>query len=396
MPSSTPRIYTVQFWLLCTSSFLFFASFNLIIPELPAYLARLGGEQYIGLIIALFTLTAGLSRPFSGKLADTWGRIPVMVLGAVVCFFCGFLYPLLTTVGGFLFLRFFHGFSTGFKPTGTSAYVADLVPTDRRGEAMGISSLCGSLGMACGPAVGGWIALHFGLNVMFYTSSAFAILSVLILAGMRETLSQAQPFRLRMLRIGRHEVFEPQALPPALVLLLTSFSYGVVLTLIPDLSVHVGIENKGLFFTSFTAASLAVRILAGKVSDRWGRVIVLKAAGLSIAGAMFFIGLAETKMTLLLASLLLGAGLGMNSPTITAWTIDRAHDRHRGRALATMYIALEAGIGVGALVSGWLYGGEATGFRPAFWLAAGLASLAFVFLVFWQRQQRGLRSTQSQ
>ena len=97
---------------------MFFMSFNMIIPELPDYLTSLGGEDYKGLFISLFTLAAGLSRPFSGKIADRVGRIPVMIFGSVVCIVCGLLYPVLTSIAGFLFLRFFHGFSTGFKPTG--------------------------------------------------------------------------------------------------------------------------------------------------------------------------------------------------------------------------------------------------------------------------------------
>ena len=84
-------IYTLQFALLCLSSLLFSASFNMIIPELPNYLSQMGGAEHKGLIIALFTLTAGISRPFSGKLTDRWGRVPVMAIGSIVCFLCGFL-----------------------------------------------------------------------------------------------------------------------------------------------------------------------------------------------------------------------------------------------------------------------------------------------------------------
>src|SRR5690606_26392454 len=82
---TTPTIYTLQFGLLCLSSLLFSASFNMIIPELPNYLSSLGGGEHKGLIIALFTLTAGISRPFSGKLTDQWGRVPVMAVGSIVC-----------------------------------------------------------------------------------------------------------------------------------------------------------------------------------------------------------------------------------------------------------------------------------------------------------------------
>ncbi|WP_158023038.1 hypothetical protein [Hymenobacter coccineus] len=49
MPAATTtagpatRPYTAGFWLMCLSSFLFFASFNLLLPELPDHLTRLGG-----------------------------------------------------------------------------------------------------------------------------------------------------------------------------------------------------------------------------------------------------------------------------------------------------------------------------------------------------------------
>ena len=140
----------------------------MLIPELPAYLSSIGGAEYKGLIIALFTLTAGISRPFSGKLTDTIGRVPVMAIGSIVCVVCGFLYPLLTSVAGFLFLRLIHGFSTGFKPTATSAYVADIVPVGRWGEAMGMHGLAFSTGMAVGPAMGSAISSRYSIDVLFY------------------------------------------------------------------------------------------------------------------------------------------------------------------------------------------------------------------------------------
>jgi MFS family permease len=58
----------------------------MLIPELPEYLSKMGGGEFKGLIISLFTLTAGLSRPFSGKLTDKVGRVPVMAFGSLVCF----------------------------------------------------------------------------------------------------------------------------------------------------------------------------------------------------------------------------------------------------------------------------------------------------------------------
>ncbi|WP_026946528.1 MFS transporter [Algoriphagus marincola] len=380
--SILPSFFTIDFFLLCLSSFLFFSSFNMIIPELPNYLSSLGGEDYKGLIISLFTLSAGLSRPFSGKLADKIGRIPVMIVGAVVCFVVSLLYPVLSFVGGFLLLRFVHGFSAGFTPTGTSAYVADIVPFFQRGEAMGIQSLFGSLGMAVGPALGGWLATFWPLNYIFYTSAAIAIFSILILVRLKETLEQPEQMSFSLLKLKKNEIIEKRVLIPSTILFLSVFSFGVVLTIIPDLSNHLGIENKGLFFAIFTLSSLGIRLIAGKASDRYGRVPVLRAASIMMILAMLAIAFAENKWMLFGAGVLFGSAVGMNSPTTAAWVIDLSLDAFRGRALATMYIFLEAGIGIGAIVSGFLYANKAENFSLVFLVSAAMAASALVFLLF--------------
>ena len=363
----------------------------MMIPELPDYLTGLGGREYVGLIIALFTLTAGLSRPFSGKITDTVGRVPVMAFGSLVCFLCGFLYPYLLTVWGFLLLRLLHGFSTGTKPTATAAYVADIVPANRRGEAMGTLGLFTAMGMSLGPAIGSWLAHDFSMNIMFWTSSAFALLSIGILLRMPETLAHTQPFRFGLLRLKKNEIFDMQALPPFIVLLLQSFGYGVVLTMISTLSTSLGITNKGLFFTVYTLASLVVRLVFSRTSDRYGRVPVLAVSTTLLAVSMGLLIVAQTPIVFWVAAVLYGFSSGMNSPTLQAWTADLADEATRGRAMATMYIALEAGIGLGALGSGWLLNHVAgqAGLTASFALSAVLALVATGYLGWlWHRDRQ--------
>ena len=361
----------------------------MMIPELPAYLTSMGGREYVGLIIALFTLTAGVSRPFSGKITDTVGRVPVMAFGSLVCFVCGFLYPYLLTVGGFLTLRLVHGFSTGTKPTATAAYVTDVVPATRRGEAMGMLGLFTAMGMSLGPAIGSWLAQDFSMNVMFWTSSAFALLSIGILLQMPETLAQPQRFRWSLLRLKKDEIFDRAAIPPFIVLGLQSFSYGVVLTLISTLSTNLGIANKGLFFTVYTLASLAIRLLFSRTSDRRGRVPVLIWSTALLAVSVGLLMVAHTQLIFWVAAILYGAASGMNSPTVQAWTADLADEKTRGRAMSTMYIALEAGIGLGALGSGWLLNhvpGDAS-LSASFGLSAVLSLVAVGYLIWFGRSK---------
>ena len=369
-------LYTRPFLLLCISHALFAGSFNMMIPELPAYLSSLGGAEHKGLIIALFTVTAGISRPFSGKLADTVGRMPVMYVGTFACVICSMLYPALAFVSGFLALRFFHGFSTGFKPTGTAAYVADIVPDGRRGEAMGTLGICFSLGASASPLLGSWLSKAYDLNVMFYASAALALLSVMILTGLAETLPQKQPFRWALLKVGRHDVFDPLALPAAAVMICCYLSYGVILTLIPDLSDRMGVENRGTFFAIFTLASVSTRFFAGRISDQLGRVPVLKASAILIAIAMFAFARADSKSALYVASVIFGLGNGVFSPTINAWTVDLGDPGRKGRALATMYISLEIAIGCGALIAGWF----AEQLAGVFYLAGATSLLGWVYL----------------
>jgi MFS family permease len=348
-------IYNLQFGLMCTSSFLFSASFNMLIPELPEYLTGLGGAEYKGLIIALFTLTAGISRPFSGRLTDTFGRIPVMAIGSLVCFVCGILYPMLTTVAGFLFLRLIHGFSTGFKPTATSAYVADIVPQQKWGEALGIHGICFSTGMAIGPALGSMIRNHFSMDMLFYVSSIFALLSIAILMNMKETLVKRQPFSFKLFKLTKNDIIAKEAIPAAVVTLLSYVSYGVVLTLIPDWTKHVGIQNKGIFFVVFTIFSILVRFFAGKASDKHGRISVIK-IGLSLLTiSLVVIAWFDDISGLIAGAALYGIATGILSPAVNAWTADLSNPNERGKAMATMYIALEIGIGSGALIAGWFY-----------------------------------------
>ncbi len=376
--------YSIGFWLMCLSSFLFFLSFNLLLPELPDHLTRLGGGEYKGFIIALFTLTAGLSRPFSGKLADTVGRIPVMVFGSLVCFVCGFVYPWALTVTGFLGLRLLHGFSTGFKPTGTAAFIADIVPVARRGEAMGLLGVTGSLGMAAGPALGSWLATRYSLNVLFYFSSGVALLSLLVQGTLTETLAPAQRRRFSwgLLKLNWGEVLEPRVLPAALVTLLCLFPFGAVLTVVPDQSRLLGLtgSSKGWFYLCYTIASLGVRLVAGKSSDKYGRVRVLRWSAAVLALGLALLVWTPSVPVFLLGAVIFGLGTGLNSPTLYAWTIDLSDETRRGRAVATMYIALEAGIGLGALAAGWIFANHAPRlpYVHGLSLLAVLAALAYL------------------
>ncbi len=387
-PTKSHYRYTAQFWMLCVSSLLFFASFNMLIPELPAYLTTLNGGQYKGLIISLFTVTAMVSRPFSGKLADNIGRKPVIVFGGAVCMICSLLYPVFTSLFGFFLLRLVHGFSTGFTPTGHSAYVSDVIPADRRGEAMGWLGTIGSVGMAFGPAIGGWVTREYGINTMFYLSSAFGFTAAAIVMWMKETLQTRKSFQFSMLKVGKEDLFEPRVILPCVVMGLAFYAYGVFLTLIPDFGEQAGIQKRELLFTVFTISTLLIRLVAGRASDKYGRVPVLVISTGLIMIAMMTISIATTPGLLIAGVFLYGLGQGGVSPTLLAWVTDLSEKSHRGRAMASLYIFMELGIGIGAYMSGWLFGRTAPDFFIPFIVGSILGGVAFIILLLKPLLQR--------
>ena len=99
---------------------------------------------------------------------------------------------------------------------------------------------------------------------------------------------------------------------------------------------------------------------------------------------MFLMVLPLSSMTVILSGIFFGISWGFNSPTLTAWTTDLASPLHIGRAMATMYIALEAGIGMGALLAGAFYKGLASQIQIPFLLSGIFAIISSLLLVYYR------------
>jgi predicted MFS family arabinose efflux permease len=98
--------------------------------------------------------------------------------------------------------------------------------------------------------------------------------------------------------------------------------------------------------------------------------------------ALVAIGFEKTSFGLLAGGVVYGVATGILSPALNAWTVDLSQPAHRGKAMATMYIALEAGIGLGALLSGWFYQDVITMVPPILYATALVTILAVLYMAF--------------
>ena len=380
--------YGKNFWLLCLSMFLFMAGFNLIMPDLNQFITNLGGKEQKGLVITLFTISAGLSRPFSGKLSDTIGRKKVIYIGAICSTIVAMLYPLSETVFFFLLLRFFHGFSAGFTPTGATALLTDIVPSDRRGSAMGIWGTFISLGIGAGQSLGAWICSKYGFNILFSSAAICSILSIIVFFEVKESLIDPIKYKSSILKLKWNDVFEPSVRPAAVVMFLTAISSGIIFVITPDISEFLKIDNKGFFFGIYVVSTIIIRLLTSSISDRIGRRQMLLAGCILLVFSMLLIAISESVSMYITAAIVFGFATGVSSPTLFAWTADLSHEARRGVGAGTMFIALESGIMTGSLSTLFTYRNTPSSVFITFSVGAFFALLAGSYLIWHIRTQR--------
>ncbi len=375
--------YEKNFWVLALSMFFFMTSFNLLIPELNTVISSYGGEEFKGYIFILFSIAAGLSRPFSGKLSDTIGRKKVMYIGVVLAALSCLLYSVMTSVFLFLSLRLYHGFSAGFQPTGATAMVTDILPPNKRGQGMGIWGVFISLGFGVGQAVGSSIASAGGIEILYISAMLTTLIAGVMLVSVKETLPKSQKvkFHLGLLKINFKDIFEPSVLPAAMVMVLSAGCSGAVFVLTPDLAAFLGLD-KGSYFVYYALTTIVVRLLAGSLSDKIGRRKTLVIGFSILVASMLLTSLAVNESIFISAALLFGVATGISSPTIMAWMGDLADEKRRGAGSGTIFIALEIGIIIGSGITLLTYHNTLESISYSFQIISLLALSSVIYLIW--------------
>jgi MFS family permease len=379
--------YGKNFWLLSLSMFFFMTSFNLILPELNSFITELGGADKKGLIITLFTISAAISRPFSGKLTDTIGRKKVIYFGIFFSMLISWIYPFSFSVFFFLILRFLHGFSAGFTPTGTTALLTDLIPASKRGQAMGIWGTFISLGFGVGQFSGSWIGINFGMDALFLIAGFISVISGLFLLRVEETLEKPEKFDGSQLKVNWKDVIEPSVVPAAVVMMLTASCSGIIFVLAPDISGFLGIENKGFFFGYYVMSTIFVRLFSSSLSDRIGRRETMLIGVCILLVSMILLSRVDSYNSFVLAAIVFGLATGVSSPTLFAWTADLSHIKRRGVGAGTIFIALEAGIMLGSTSTIFTYNSTPQSIQQVFLFGILMSILAILYLL-WHKAYR--------
>jgi MFS family permease len=341
------RLGTWPFAVLWLSAFAFYLSFLLLLSALPIFARRLGAsDAAVGIIMASFAVSSLLLRPPTGWAADRFGRRPFMLAGALIFVVATLAYGWTGGALGLALVRLLHGCGMGLYPTAASAMVADITPPDRRGEILGLYGAAGSLALAAGPILGITVVTHWGFTALFWIAGAVAAAALALTGVTGETLAHARHVAFRL-----SDAFNARALFPSLVMLSLMFTYGTQVAFLPLHADTVGV-NPGVFFLVFALTTTVARGPAGRLSDRRGRRMVAASGLFFAAVALVLLAFSRDVVGLGAAGAVYGLAYGTAQPALMAWCVDGAMPADRGRAMGTLYTALEVGIAIGSVTSG--------------------------------------------
>ncbi|ADD01833.1 major facilitator superfamily MFS_1 [Thermoanaerobacter italicus Ab9] len=379
------RLWTRSFILMILGTFFLFTAFYMLYPTLPLFIKHIGGnETHVGLSMGIFMLSAVILRPVIGGLLDWFGRRPFIILGLSLFTLAMYMYNWVNGITALIWLRMLHGVSWAISTTAILTVIADIVPTTRYGEGMGWFGTAMTLAMAIGPMLGMWVVQNLSYHALFLFAVALSITALLLKFGVK-MLFQPQSDAKRI------EFFEKPVLSVAVSVLFLFISYASITTFVPLFADLLKV-NSGLFFLVYSATLFLSRPIAGKLSDQYGEMFVVVPALLISILALIVLSVSTGLFGMLVSAVLYGIGFGSAQPVLQATIVRLVPPDRRGVANASFSTATDLGIGLGAIILGWI--SKYTSYQILFTISAVsviFSLLVFVFFVKHLLKSKGLR-----
>lgn len=362
--------------------------FYFLMPTLPVYIVEHlhAHKGQVGYVLAAYTLSAIIIRPFTGYFIDSFGRKTIYLISFLLFAATFAVYPFAGTFVLLLFLRFFHGFLWGIAGTSGATLIVDVIPPLKRGQGIGIYGISMTIAMATGPVLALWIMGENNYKSMFFSSSAVAISGFLLLLFVRYPRFQPtekQKFTFR-------NIVATEAIPMAIVQLLFGITYGAVISFITLYAKDIHITQTSPFFLMIAGGIFISRLWSGRIFDRNGPKYLIISAILFLISGFTILSTVQNIPGFYISAFLIGIGSGIIMPTLQAMSINVVDKNRRGAANATIITAIDLGIGIGSVLLGFLsekIGLSLTYFLCAIILLSGLIYFLLYGLSFYQKNQ---------
>ncbi|MCL2750467.1 MAG: MFS transporter [Coriobacteriia bacterium] len=262
---------------------------TVVVLATPIIAKDLAGFELMSLIFASYLIACAITTPIFGRLADRFGRKPILSIGIVIfvvgCLLCG----LATSMVTLIIFRAVKGLGGGALFNLAYTIIGDVFPVEKRAPILGaLSAVWGVAGVA-GPVIGGFLIEAFSWQAVFFVGIPIGLASLLLL-GISFKEDFAPPTYRRKLDhwagiITRLSVFTNSIAFVACVILL-----GIDVYLMLYLQDILGCSPlvAGLAVLPLSFSWLAASYFSGKLAIRFGGKAVLVVSGVVqvIAGAL--------------------------------------------------------------------------------------------------------------
>ena len=369
------RLWTKSYIFMITGMFFLFTAFYMLYPTLPLFIKETGGtESQVGLAMGAFMLSSVIFRPFVGGLLDRFGRRPFIIWGLLLFAATMFMYNWVSGLAVLMVIRILHGFTWAVSTTSISTAVTDLIPTTRRGEGMGWSGMAMTVAMAIGPMLGLAIANNSSYESLFGFAVLLSVTALALTFGAKIKVTPIANSR-------KIELFDKSVFPITLSVFLLFIAYGGITTYIPLFADSIKV-NSGTFFLVYAATLVLTRPIAGKLSDRHGEAFVIIPAQVITISALIILSFSTNLLGIIISAIMYGIGFGSAQPALQAATIRLVSPDRTGVANASFATGADLGIGLGAMMLGWI--SQYMSYQALFTVSAVavvFSLLVFIFLV---------------
>jgi MFS family permease len=329
-----------------------------------------GSDLEVGIVSGAFALTGIVCRPIAGNLADTRGRRPTVIGGALLAAVAGALYFVPAGIPGLIVARLFLGAGEGTVFTAGSAWNVDMAPEHRRGRMIGLYGLAIWTGLTLGPPIGVLLEQAGGFHLVWAFAAGAPLLGAVIASRLPERYEPIEAAR-------RGPFISREALGPGATFALSVFGFAAISAFIVLTLDDRGIGHGPAVFSVFAATVVATRLLAGGLPDRIGAARCAVGAGLIETVGLVLLGAAEDLAIVIVGAIGMGAAFSLLFPSLSLVAINRVGPERRGNAMGTFTAAFDLGMLVGSPIVG--AAAAIAGYSAAFYTAAvaALACAAF-------------------
>jgi len=382
--------FPVPFWTLMGASFIDRIGGALLYPFFALYITdHFGvGMTEVGILFAIFSISAMGGSFVAGALTDKFGRRSLIIFGLFMSASTSLMMAYVNDLTVFYGVAVLSGLFANAGQPAQQAMVADLLPEEQRAEGYGIWRIIANLAVSIGPAIGGFLATR-SYTVLFYTDAVTSLIMIgLVLLFLPETkpeLSEEnEPETVAQTIKGYGRVLRDHLF--MLFLLASTLTTMVYVQIQSSLPVYlrdeyaISAQQYG-FILSLNAAMVVLFQFWITRRTKNKRPFHMLALGTALYGIGFgMYGFVSAYWLFLVAMVIITIGEMILSPVAQAMIATFAPPDMRGRYMAMAGISWMVPFAVGPLVAGVTM----DNYNPDWvWYASAITAAVAVMGYFW-------------